>query len=902
MPSRRAPATAVSSPSPRMVGVLHPSGRVTVAGGSEADAAVVAAFALGTGHGVLHLGATEVGTALDPSLAYWRELGALVVRAACGAMDPASPEVVVVPPPDVGALSPLVVGVPPMRGAELVSEALLRQVWDQVVEALAERSAAYEDGVSGYLHQANAVWHLAGRVCLHLAENRSDPDYPFAFLATYARLNPGRSRVQHVPLARALQEYAGQRSQLLALLKPLQRAAEASAPLRELVASGDVYHPLAWTAAEAYALLQDAALLQRAGVVLRLPDWWSARRRSRPIVGVTVGTEAPSTLGLGGLLDFRVEVTLGGEALSEPELAALLGASAGLVLLKGRWVEVDPDALAGVLGAWRAVEEASASGLGFGQAMRLLAGAGTGLPEEALDPESPAWSEVVAGRWLAGQLDALRSPTVSAVIEAGATLDADLRPYQQVGLQWLWSLYGLGLGACLADDMGLGKTIQVLGLLALARAYGEERDVDLLVVPASLVENWRAEAERFAPHIRVLIAHPSKLPTPAIKALSEEEVRGYDVVITTYGTVGRVPWMSELQWRVVGLDEAQAIKNPAAAQTRAVKRLNARWRLALTGTPVENRLGDLWSIVDFLNPGLLGTAREFDALCKTMAARDGDGYAPLRRLMRPYLLRRLKTDRAVIADLPDKIELSSRCLLSKEQAALYQQSVDELARALQELQGMERRGLVLAFLTRLKQICNHPSQWLGDGGFEPERSGKLQHLAELCEPIAERQEKALVFTQYRSMVEPLSAFLATCFGRPGLTLHGGTPVKRRAELVQRFQEDEDVPFLVLSIKAGGTGLNLTAANHVLHFDRWWNPAVEDQATDRAFRIGQERTVLVHKFVCQGTVEERIDALITGKRELVGQVLGGEGEVALTELSNEALLAMVRLDLSAAVGA
>ena len=353
-------------------------------------------------------------------------------------------------------------------------------------------------------------------------------------------------------------------------------------------------------------------------------------------------------------------------------------------------------------------------------------------------------------------------------------------------------------------------------------------------------------------------------------------------------------------WRNVILDEAQAIKNPGAKQTRAVKALDARWRLALTGTPVENRLGDLWSIFDFLNPGLLGSAKAFNGLCKSMASGTHGGYAPLRRLVQPYILRRLKTDKRVIADLPDKTEVIAYCLLSKRQAALYQQSVEEMKQAIRQLDGIERRGVVLAFLLRFKQICNHPSQWLGDGSYDANDSGKLARLRELGESIATRQDKVLVFTQFREMTEPLAGFLATVFGRSGLVLHGGTPVRKRQGLVRSFQEDERLPFMVLSLKAGGTGLNLTAGSHVIHFDRWWNPAVENQATDRAYRIGQKKNVLVHKFVCRGTVEDRIDQLIAGKQKLSDEVLSVGAESTLTEMSNDELISMVSLDLSSAV--
>jgi non-specific serine/threonine protein kinase len=360
-----------------------------------------------------------------------------------------------------------------------------------------------------------------------------------------------------------------------------------------------------------------------------------------------------------------------------------------------------------------------------------------------------------------------------------------------------------------------------------------------------------------------------------------------------------VPALQSTKWGLVVLDEAQAIKNPSAKQTRAVKALASRGRLALTGTPVENRLGDLWSLFDFLQPGLLGSAKEFGEFTKARASSSSPDWGPLRRLVRPFILRRLKTDRSVIADLPEKTEMKVFCHLSKAQAILYQQAVDELAKLLGAVDGMKRRGVVLSYLMRFKQLCNHPSQWLRDGRFDPKESGKLTRLAVLGEEIASRQEKVLVFTQFQEMTEPLHSFLAGVFGRPGLVLHGGTPVAKRRALVDEFQREDGPPFFVVSVKAGGTGLNLTEASHVVHFDRWWNPAVEDQATDRAFRIGQKRNVLVHKLVCRGTVEERIDALIEAKKALARDVLEGGAEARLTEMSDDELLRLVSLDLAAA---
>jgi non-specific serine/threonine protein kinase len=495
----------------------------------------------------------------------------------------------------------------------------------------------------------------------------------------------------------------------------------------------------------------------------------------------------------------------------------------------------------------------------------------------------------------------LRRPDGLARIDPGRFLHGTLRPYQLAGVQWLYLLTQLRLGACLADDMGLGKTIQVLSLLlVLKNEAGDKRKPCLLVAPASLLANWASEIARFAPSLKALVAHPSATPAEKLSADDDGNLADADLVITSYGFLARSPWLGTAPWRLVVLDEAQAIKNPAAKQTKTVKQLRADTRIALTGTPIENRLGDLWSIFDFINPGLLGSSTQFSSFVKRLADRSHNPYEPLRVLVRPYILRRLKTDKSIIADLPDKTEVKAFCSLSRKQAALYQQAVAELARQLEDVDGMQRRGVVLSFLMRLKQICNHPSQWLGDGAWAEKDSGKLARLRDIVEVIAARQEKALIFSQFKETTAPLAAFLGSVFGRAGLVLHGETEIKKRMELVRQFQEDENVPFFVLSLKAGGAGLNLTAASHVIHFDRWWNPAVENQATDRAFRIGQTKNVLVHKFICSGTVEDKIDQLIESKKQLAGDLLGGGSDMVLTEMKDEELLKLVALDLSAAM--
>jgi hypothetical protein len=860
------------------------------------------AFDRGSGHGLLQLGADEVGTALPPVFSYWREFGAWYVTAVCTHSE-AQQQKVRVPTPPNTELDRIVRAVPPMTGAEYLTAEVLKTFWQELDAAFGIELAESKCAVQDFLKQRNPAWNLVGRVHFNLAENRKDQEAPFAFLATYTTRLSAQAKAQHLPLGQALREYAGaaNRDRLLSLLLPVQRASETCPWLKAVVNAGDIFHPLRWTTKEAMQLLRDVPQLETAGVVIRMPAAWRANRPPRPQVTAQIGGKAPSGLGQDALLDFRMEVTLDGERLTAAEIGELLAKSDGLALVRGRWVEVDREQLSRMMEHFRQVERTAAeNGLGFREAMRLLAGADVAAGDTSAAANAE-WSQMVAGPWLAETLKGLRSPEGLAQIDPGAVLNGTLRPYQQVGVRWLYLLAKLGLGACLADDMGMGKTIQVLSLLlVLKRETIGKQQPSLLVAPASLLANWASELERFAPGLKALIAHPSALPAADLKTLEPDRLQDVDLVITSYGSLLRVPWIAEVAWRLVVLDEAQAIKNPDAKQTRTAKGLNARARFALTGTPIENRLGDLWSIFDFVNPGLLGSSQEFTNFLKRLADRPHNSYGPLRELVRPYILRRLKTDKTVIADLPDKTEVKAFCQLSRKQAALYQQAVKELAEQLADAEGIRRKGLVLSFLMRFKQICNHPSQWLGDGSWSEDDSGKWARLRDIAEVIAAKQEKMLVFTQFREVIAPLASFLGSVFGRPGLVLHGETEVKKRKEVVRRFQEDEAAGFFVLSLKAGGAGLNLTAASHVVHFDRWWNPAVENQATDRAFRIGQTNNVLVHKFVCRGTVEEKIGQLIESKQQLSNELLEGGADLLLTELKDEELLKLVALDINKAL--
>jgi non-specific serine/threonine protein kinase len=881
---------------------------------ARASARLTEAFVASGAHGLELLAAEFLHEPLPPTFVFWRGLARHYFTALCHTpnLDTAT-ELRVAKPPENDWIA-LVEAAPPMKGLEYLNGAVLARLWQELDAHVHAAIARTPGGAVPYLKSCNPLWNSVGRVTFHLAENKRNPAHPFAFLATYTHRVSEQGNVQHLPLGRALEEYAGakNRTALAALLSPVQRAAAQSKLARQLLDSRAIFHPQAWRPEQAFAFLREIPLFEQSGLVVRIPDWWKAGRPPRPQVQVRIGETKGNLVGKDSLLGFQVEIALEGEPLTESELQAILQSTSGLVLLKGKWVEVDRDKLQQVLAHWQKVQAvAGPDGLPLLEGLRLLSGFQPGATVETETAEARAdWSSVIAGKGLKELLDDMQRPAVSAASDPGADFQGQLRPYQRQGAHWLWFMNQLGLGACLADDMGLGKTIQVISLLLALRRGRATAKTDpiakpsLLIVPASLIANWKAEIHKFAPTIQVFYAHPSETAQDHLVAAAKAPaatLARYDLVITSYSMALRLAWLKEMTWNLVILDEAQAIKNAGARQTRTVKELRGRHRIALSGTPIENRLSDLWSLFDFLCPGLLGSAKEFAAFLKNRSPDAPNQFAPLRRLVRPYILRRLKTDRRIISDLPEKTEITAFCPLTRRQAALYQQTVNELAERLQapETEGIKRRGVILAFLTRFKQICNHPSQWLGDGAYAPADSGKFHRLRELCEEIAAKQEKVLVFTQYREITDPLSRHLATVFGQAGLVLHGGTPVSKRKELVDAFQREDGPSFFVLSLKAGGTGLNLTAATHVIQFDRWWNPAVENQATDRAFRIGQTRNVMVHKFTCRGTLEERIHDILANKSALAEGILGEGAERLLTEMNNSELLRLVALDIRAA---
>lgn len=768
----------------------------------------------------------------------------------------------------------LINSVPFILGAEFVTRTWIKRQYRRLLAVFANQIKTYSGKVSLYFAEKSQKLHVPERVFFHLVES-DEGEFPFAFLATYA--TKGESgRVRHVPLQYALTEYRDDRSKLLELLSCLNKAAEVSELIGSFMESGELFHPLRLTSEEAYQFLQDVPALEKCGILCRIPNWWKKRNTTFSLT-VKMGEEKPSLLGLDALLHMAPSLTIDGIPLTEAEIRDLLSQTEGLSFIKGKWIEIDHHKLKKLLAEMKQ----------YDGEITLLDALRAELKNTHDEEEANA--VITNGKWLGGLLKSLRNPRKLKGNPVPRDFNGVLRPYQEIGYQWLLQMNTLGFGACLADDMGLGKTVQILAFLEALREQNPNGKA-LLIVPASLLGNWQKEAAQFTPEMTVEIHHGAHAPELSERSNNSNAF----LTITTYRMAMSIEALEKPLWDCIILDEAQAIKNPATKQTRQIKKMKSRMRIAMTGTPIENDLSNLWSLFDFLNKGLLGSMTEFKAFCRGLE-KNPEGYAKLRNMIAPFLLRRVKTDKKIISDLPEKLEQIDYVALSPKQTVLYRKLLAETQEKVLNSDGMQRRGLVLSLLLHLKQICNHPDQYLGTEEYSPVQSGKFELLKQLAQTIAEKRERVLVFTQFKEITQYLDDYLAEIFGRRGGVIHGGVSVKQRTEIVDRFQSDSYVPYLVLSVKAGGTGLNLTNANHVIHFDRWWNPSVENQATDRAFRIGQEKNVMVHKFVCKGSVEEKIDALISSKNELAENVIGSGGENWITEMSNDELMNLLRLE-------
>lgn len=675
--------------------------------------------------------------------------------------------------------------VPFVIGAEYITEQWLQNVFTHLTEIFRDEIRAYDGTVEMYLTEKNQHLHVPERIFFHLVENKED-ELPFAFLATYATKENGK--VRHVPLRYALAEYGNDREKLLNLLSCLNRAAEVSELIAGFVKSGEMFHPLRLSAEEAYAFLKDIEAIEKTGILCRIPNWWKKKAASVSL-SVSLGEEKTSVLGFDTLVSVQPKLMVDGMALTEADIRQLLAQTEGLAFLKGKWVEVDHKKLRELLARMDELPE----NVTLREAMQM---------EMGEKQEADVGPLVSNGKWLAELLLNLRKPETICKAMVPKSFHATLRPYQKSGYTWLTYMDKLGFGACLADDMGLGKTVQVLAYLEKLRKTKKDARV-LLIVPASLLGNWQKEAEKFAPEMELLILHGKTAPALG-KLFTEEQAF---LTVTTYGMAARIKKIQAVNWDCVVLDEAQAIKNPGTKQTREIKKLHARMRILMTGTPIENDLTNLWSLFDFLNKGLLGTSKEFHEYVKGLNEHP-EGYQKLKTMVSPFMLRRVKTDKRIIADLPEKKETVDYVSMTKKQVVLYRKVVADMERQVMEAEGIKRSGIILTTIMKLKEICNHPDQYLGEGGYAPEESGKLLMLKEICETIYEKRERVIVFTQFKEITQYLADFLTGIFGTEGYVLHGGTPVAKRGKIVEAFQGERYVPFIVVSVKAGGTGLNL----------------------------------------------------------------------------------------------
>lgn len=839
--------------------------------------------------GLLFLGFYDQDVSLSPSLKFLRNFTRLFTQQLIHTPNLESMRDAIMIPLDEEKLISFLYKAPFMTGLEYLNEENLAHLWTVLNQQLQHEIQTFDGTMEQFIKDYSPNIHLIGRVYFHLVENKNNNARPFAFLATYATQLNNKGDFKHLPLKHAIEEYAKNEKKLLDLLSTVHLTAKNSPLIKEILDSGEIFHPLAWTSEEALQFLKEADLYESCGILCRIPNWWKTNKNSLK-VNISIGEKNPAYLGMDAILQFNTQLMLGDTIIDETDIRRILAESNGLAFLKGKWIEVDRQKLSQALEAFEQAKNTQSKGLTLKEAMRMQ----MGLQDVFGDLPHQDLLEISHSGWLTNTIQKLQNPTIIKSIHPKKTFTATLRHYQQDGLNWLYFLHSLQFGACLADDMGLGKTVQVIAFLMLLKKKANE-NCNLLILPASLLANWEHEINRFAPSLKYFIAHP--VMNPASKEILKHKNfhTDYDLVITTYTLIQKHDALNQTPWYYVILDEAQAIKNPDTKQTKAVKKLKSYNRIILTGTPIENRLSDLWSLYDFINPGLLGNAKEFSNYTKGLQ-KQPEQYGRLKNVITPYLLRRLKTDKSIISDLPDKIEMKAYPQLSKKQIVLYQQLVDNIEKVLETAEGIQRKGIILSSLMKFKQICNHPGQYLDNQDYTEKDSGKFGLLREICETIFEKREKVLIFTQFKEMTVPMHHFLKTIFHREGLILHGSISTPKRKKLIERFQSQDYVPFFVLSIKAGGVGLNLTEANHVIHFDRWWNPAVENQATDRAFRIGQQKNVVVHKFITKGTIEEKIDAMLEQKSTLSKNIIQSSKENWITEMDNQQLLDLFKLTL------
>ena len=743
---------------------------------------------------------------------------------------------------------------PFILGGQYLDSEWVLSLFDRYLSFFKRDISTYSSSVESYFSSFSSRFKLPSRIFFHLLESKK-PEAPFAFMATYSTVGED-GKVHHYPLKYALKEYSSSIEKLAVLISSIKKAAKNSDIISSWLNTGEIFSPIYVSKEEAYAFLMDVPLFEEVGIVTRIPGWWKKRKRNSRIT-IEIENKGSNC----SITSFRPKMVWQGVEITKDEIQDILSRTEGLYLLKGNWIEVDKHSLELLFKEYEELENREISLL---SALKLSSGVEKKPFPISIDIENMIKSSIIS--------DLPSYPPQS--------FTGTLRPYQRDGYRWLMGISRLSLGPLLADDMGLGKTVEILAYLEEVRSRNKDAKV-LLIVPASLLGNWGRECMKFTPELDFSIRHGKDAKKKDFPFLT----------IVTYQGAATSASIKEEKWDLVILDEAQNIKNRNTKQTKAIKALERKQAIAMTGTPIENSLMNLWSIFDFLSPGLLGDEKDFESFSDSLG---GDKMDNLKKVVTPFILRRLKTDKSIINDLPEKVENELMVSLTPEQRVLYNKVVDEYEEALQRKEETGANPLTLAGSTimKLKMVANHPSQYLGDGEYDEKKSGKFLLLKELCTTIHENREKVLIFTQFASIIPNILALLSPVFGHDGEYIDGSTPPEKRTRIVDSFQNGE-IPFLVISLKAGGTGLTLTEANNVIHFDRWWNPAVEDQATDRAYRIGQKKVVTVYKFIAEDTIEERISQILKEKTELAESVLGEVGGEVTSKLSPRELLSAMR---------
>lgn len=756
---------------------------------------------------------------------------------------------------------------PYIIGSENICKKWLIDLFNKLNEIFYDEINDFDGSTSEYFQKHNRNIQIPSRIYFHLVENTKSNDYPFAFLATYTALKD--NRIVYYPLKYALEEFKNDKKRLNKLISSITDVSKDSSFIKKLVDKGEIFHPLNFSEEDAFTFLKELVIYENNGIVCRIPNWWVTRDSSNKI---SIDLQEKIQEGMGFMNPYAI-ITLApsmiynGIEITKAEIMQLLNQNEGLAHIKGKWIENNHQKLEELLENY---EYYSQDGTSLSEILQII----SGIKESECNNQIVI--EFARKDWLKQFINKQFFSVNENVI--GSNFKGELRPYQFDAFKWLYGMNKLNFGVCLADDMGLGKTIEVLSFLD---KYKEENGKNvLLIVPASLIENWKHEIEKFTPELDYFVLKGNKNITIG-------KTNSF-LTITTYQTAAKSDYLDTINWDLIILDEAQAIKNYETITTRKIKSLKSRMRIALTGTPIENNLLNLWSIFDFINPGLLGTRKQFKEFSKTLET-DVEQFKNLKVLIEPFILRRLKSDKSIINDLPEKIETDVYINLTKNQIILYKNRIDELEQQMNASKSeFEAKGKVLNAIMSLKQICNHPSQYLGKMDYQLEESGKFVELKNICENIFEKREKVLVFTQFKEIIPALNNMLKDIFKIEGYCIDGDTTLSVRDKYVNSFQND-DIPYMILSVKTGGVGLNLTAAQNVIHFDRWWNPAVEDQATDRTYRIGQKENVSVFKFITADTIEEIINEMLKVKKDLADKYINSVDGNVMNKLSSQEIL-------------